>query len=62
MIKIEKINETKVIASGTKGRKSVRLNLPAVIRDTLEIKPGDTVIIESYLNKGKKLAILKKDE
>jgi AbrB family looped-hinge helix DNA binding protein len=40
----------------------VRINIPAVIRDTLEIKPGDSLVMECYIDNGKKLAIMKKQE
>lgn len=40
----------------------MRIHIPAVIRDTLEIKPGDSLILECYIDNGKKIAIMKKQE
>ncbi|MGI6565646.1 AbrB/MazE/SpoVT family DNA-binding domain-containing protein [Methanosphaera sp.] len=59
---MDKINSTKVTAQGKKNTNSVRINIPAVIRDTLEIKPGDSLVMECYIDNGKKLAIMKKQE
>lgn len=58
-----KINSAEITALGKKNSKTIRISIPAVIRDTMEIKQGDILKLECYINdKGEKKVILTKKE